>query len=115
MRMAPHDKAEFHMSHGLSQVEEKSASASASPRFDVDNGHHAAEKRCSVDEAYEFLRQVDAAPLEFVNETDPRALRRKIDKRILPTLWFLFFFHYLGTNMSTGYIPVTYSRQTSTC
>lgn len=86
----------------ISDEEEKSACASPSPSVDVDHGRRAEEKGCTVDEAYDFLRHLDSSPPEATDEIDPRLLRRKVDKHILPILWFLFFFHYLGTTATVN-------------
>lgn len=53
----------------------------------------AGRRRKSVEQAYDFLHQVE--PIN-TDEGDPRSIRRSVDKVILPIMFFLFFFHYLG-------------------
>lgn len=77
-----------------SHLEEKHDSLYPDTSNQGDDIHRSVCRRDSVDKAYEFLRENDSASTD--GQHDPRYLRRKIDRNILPILWSLFFFHYLG-------------------
>lgn len=76
--------------------EEKYGSVSTAASGDTQNNPAGNRRRDSVDKAYDFLHQIDTASSNGQYEADPRMLRRKIDKVILPVLYMLYFFHYLG-------------------
>lgn len=83
-------------SQQASHYEEKHDSDSVTQSTNAHNTHHAGHRRGSVDKAYDFLHQIDTESTDGSYEASPRSLRRKVDRNILPVLWFLFFFHYLG-------------------
>ncbi|SMY25838.1 unnamed protein product [Zymoseptoria tritici ST99CH_1A5] len=76
--------------------DEKARPTFTAPSDSTEEVHRGRQRRASLDKAYDFLHGDGLeSTTEVPTEDSLRRLRRKIDRHILPVLWFLFFFHFM--------------------